>query len=120
MSRDPEICTVCERVVSGGRDTFGWFHRNPVCAECHLWLWSVIEEQDGQDVYGLAPHHHDLSITGSMIGSTVFESVQSPDAYGRIDCGDRWFYPDADAGGLAGVYSPKSREERMGAAAAGG
>jgi hypothetical protein len=50
-----------------------------------------------QPYYGLGPHHHDLTITGMLIGSTVFDAQDDPN-----------FTSDPDAPGL-GVWHYKSK-----------
>jgi hypothetical protein len=74
----------CGTLLTGGIDTFGPWN-DPLCWECYSG-----EDVNGADRshYGLAPHRHDLSKTGSFIGSTVFETdredvegfVADPDA----------------------------------------
>jgi hypothetical protein len=81
-------------------------------ARLHLWLerfefglflFGVImgckfcTDKDGNccyPYYGLGPHKHDLSKTGSFIGSTVFIDEPTP----------KNFSPDSDGSG-AGVYT---------------
>jgi hypothetical protein len=64
---------VCGKELANELDTFG-DHDHPMCWGCYA---------AGNDVdysyYGLAPHHHDLERTGSIIGSTVFDSKDDPD-----------------------------------------
>jgi len=79
-------CVVCQKVLLGGIDTFGSYDM-PMC-------WEHFSELNGQggSCYGLAPHVHDLSRTGSIIGSTVFTGEE-----------DSRFVADLDAPGL-GVW----------------
>ena len=55
-------------------------------------------DPDGDNVYpyyGLRPHGHDLSKTGSFIGSTVFDDGPLPDN----------FEPDKETDGQCGTYT---------------
>jgi hypothetical protein len=74
MKMTARQCWKCEKPLSGGTDTFGW--PGDECWNCYAELKSM----EGETWYGLAPHHHDLSITGSIIGSTVFDPLPEPDA----------------------------------------
>jgi hypothetical protein len=96
-------CAFCDVPVSGGRDTYGDLYY-PICFDCHWGMFSGGD--DFQDWYGVAPHVHDLSRTGSMIGSTVLMDISAQlSANGEYDCGGGVFFrPDPDATGL-GVYS---------------
>ena len=85
-------CTVCGCELTGGLDTFG-AHDLLMCWDCH----SEIASEAAQPYYGLGPHHHDLTITGSFIGSTVFDAQDDPN-----------FTPDPDAPWL-GVWHHKAR-----------
>lgn len=75
-------CTACFKQLTNGLDTFGQ-HNMPLC-------WDCFSEMNGENRshYGLGPHEHDLSRTGSIIGSTVFTGE------------DDRFTPDPDAPGL--------------------
>ena len=66
-------CTCCEKPLSGGIDTFGDIGQE-MCWTCYSEC-SGMGEPVEQSWYGLAPHHHDLSITGGIIGSTVLEPL---------------------------------------------
>lgn len=98
MARLPITCTACETQLLGGSDTFG----DVGCVFC----WKCYSELVGGDgpeggsVYGLGPHHHDLTITGSIIGSTVFDPLPEPNADGEYVIGNQLFIPDPDAPGL--------------------
>jgi len=94
-------CSNCGKQLTGGLDTFGdisWPH----CAECTP---EPEEPRVGDSWYGLAPHHHDMSRTGSIIGSTVFDELPTEhDSDGTIIIkpGLR-FWPDIEAPGC-GTY----------------
>lgn len=104
IPRDPLRCTRCQTVLQGGLDTFG-DPSEEICAEC--W-YEEIEADDSFDHYGMAPHHHDFSITGGWIGSTVLEELPAPDEYGVIALPDgRFFVPDVEVEGAAGTYCRK-------------
>lgn len=64
-------CHICGEPLTNGLDTYG-LPGEEVCATC--WFYEVDPVQP-ETIYGLAPHHHDLNITGSIIGSTVFEPL---------------------------------------------
>lgn len=60
--------------------------------------------------YGLAPHRHNLTLTGSHIGSTVFEPLaQYQKTAGRYWIPERslWFWPDPEMNGEMGIWSDK-------------
>jgi len=47
--------------------------------------------------YGVAPHHHDLTKTGSFLGSTVLDPLPEPDEDGVYHLpGGICFRPDPD------------------------
>jgi hypothetical protein len=85
-------CIVCDVELTGGLDTYGSYDM-PMCWDCY----SEMAGETIQPYYGLGPHHHDLTITGSFIGSTVFDAQDDPN-----------FSPDPDAPGL-GVWHYKNR-----------
>ncbi|MBU0847157.1 hypothetical protein KKH23_08195 [Patescibacteria group bacterium] len=82
-------CVVCGAEIQG-IEVYG----PTVAVRC----WSCYAKgNEGEHVYyGMAPHHHDESITGSVVGSTVIESAEPTDE----------FTPDPDAPGL-GVWHVK-------------
>ncbi|MCC6458032.1 MAG: hypothetical protein IT328_23965 [Caldilineaceae bacterium] len=102
MARIAIACTACQKPLAGGTDTFGdiW---QPFCWICYAELNSGPQGQ----WYGLAPHHHDLSITGSIIGSTVFDPLPEPNANGEYVMGDQTFMPDPHAPGL-GIWEQRA------------
>jgi len=86
----------CGKPLTGGIDTFGDVGEN-LCWDCY----AQRNAEWYDTVYGLGPHHHDLSKTGSFIGSTVMEPLPEPDEDGRHIFPDgREFIPDPDAPGL--------------------
>lgn len=99
MSRIAIICVCCGKELRNGLDTFG-NNDAPMCWDCY----SALQGEAGcNQYYGLAPHHHDLSITGTMIGSTVFDPLPEPNADGEYVIGEQIFYPDPQASGM-GVW----------------
>ena len=99
-------CKCCNCELSGGLDTYGDVG-DELCQPCWLGLCYEAEHYTNSlDWYGLAPHHHDLSKTGSMIGSTVFDPL--PDEKD----GEGWyiikpglfFLPDDETGGGMGLW----------------
>ena len=103
MTRIPIQCTACEKTLRGGIDTFGDWNM-PFCWDCYGELNSNGGCIESGDYYGLAPHHHDLNLTGSIIGSTVFDPLPEPNEYGEYIVGNRIFTPDPEAPGL-GIWS---------------
>ncbi len=99
-------CYKCDKPLSGGLDTFGAVGAE-MCWDCYA-ATNAGETHDEDELtwYGLAPHHHDLSRTGGIIGSTVFDPLP-PMRAGEIDLGDVTFIPDREAGGMAGIYHRK-------------
>lgn len=98
-------CTCCGAPLTGGEDTFGTIDQ-PMCQGCHF---SLIEETEDQMWYGLAPHHHDLTLTGNLIGSTVLDPLPEPALDGRywIESRGAWFQPDDEMDGKLGVWSTR-------------
>jgi len=94
-------CTLCDVPLRNATDTFGEWNY-PMCWDCYAGLVGENEET----WYGLAPHHHDLTITGSVIGSTVFDPLPERGVNGEYDLGDRTFMPDPEAPGC-GVWTRK-------------
>ena len=61
---------------------------------------------EGTAWYGLAPHKHDLSLTGSIVGSTVFDLLPEPPSLEGsywMDSHKAWFTPD-DEDGTMGMW----------------
>ena len=96
MARLAMQCTSCEKQLRGGTDTFGDVNC-PFCWQCYS---SLVGEGGFGQYYGLAPHHHDLTITGSIIGSTVLDPLPEPNADGEYIIGNQVFMPDPEAPGL--------------------
>ena len=94
-------CELCEKPLTGGTDTFGW--PGDMCWNCYAEMNS---HGDGELWYGLGPHHHDLEITGSIIGSTVLEPLPKPNAQGEYEIDGCLFLPDPEAAGL-GTWTRK-------------
>lgn len=78
MTRLAYQCTACEKALEGNTDTFGW--PGNFCWNCYAELNCNGGCLEGGSYYGLAPHHHDLTLTGHMIGSTVFDPLPEPNA----------------------------------------
>jgi hypothetical protein len=99
IPREPLLCMLCQSPLRGELDTFGEPGQE-ICYDC----WVDLPEQN-ETWYGMAPHHHDLTLTGSFIGSTVFDAIPEPDANGVIVLSDgRFFVPDAEVDGAQGTY----------------
>lgn len=96
MTRLAVVCTACQNPLANATDTFGDVY-SPFCWECYS---ALNGESGGNGYYGLAPHHHDLSITGSMIGSTIFDPLPKPNACGEYIVGNMAFIPDPSVPGL--------------------
>lgn len=97
-------CVLCGIELTGEIDTFGLIGQE-MCWDC----WS--SEQDYDDsYYGMAPHHHDLSITGSYIGSTILDPLPERNENGAywIESAQMWFRPDLEVDGAMGVWSKQS------------
>ena len=89
-------CDHCDKPLTGGLDTYGW--PGNLCWDCYAeWNSQTVA---GRAYYGLGPHHHDLSITGSIIGSTVLDPLPEPNADGEYIIDNQVFIPDPDAPGL--------------------
>lgn len=98
-------CQICGTPLTGGLDTFGTI-TEPTCAYCHTGFCDDCDDRIGDCWYGLGPHRHDLSITGSMIGSTVLEDLsQYPkDQEDRYIVGPGlYFIPDPSLGDGPGM-----------------
>lgn len=97
-------CVACGKELTGGLDSYGDYDA-PLCQECHLGMSD--DDQIIDSWYGLAPHHHDLTLTGSFIGSTIFDPLPEPAPDGRYWILSRgaWFQPDDETGGEMGIWS---------------
>lgn len=103
-------CERCGIELSGGLDTFGDIGHE-LCQDC-WYEWE--EETNGVSYYGMAPHIHDLTITGSYIGSTImldYKAISKQDERGRYWIEDRnmWFTPDYEPGvdGYQGMWEER-------------
>lgn len=104
---DALACVACGDPIPDVRAAYGPV-AEPLCQSC----WFEFQEEQGEDWYGLAPHTHDLSKTGTYIGSTEFLPLPiSQWEGGWIDCSfmgeswrGTWFRPDPDDPQM-GVYS---------------
>lgn len=101
-------CHMCGVELHNDTDTYG-YHGSELCADC--W-YEQDEQENGVYYYGAAPHFHDLSRTGSFIGSTVFEDYKATskrDERGRywIESRQMWFTPDDEVGGDAGMWEER-------------
>lgn len=95
-------CYICGKPLTGGTDTFGW--PDDLCWDCYVEFQAGCE---GESYYGLAPHHHDETITGSLIGSTVYDSLPESMPCGGYDLGYATLIPDPEMDGKAGIWTPK-------------
>lgn len=102
-------CKACQCELSGGLDTYG-APGQELCQQDWLAL-SYEAEQVERTWYGLAPHHHDLTITGSIIGSTVFDPLpEEKNEYGeRIIEPGLYFLPEDETGGYMGLWRDTRR-----------
>ena len=92
-------CSICHAPLTNGLDTFGDVHF-PLCWDCYAYCNANGGGPESAGYYGLAPHHHDESVTGSIIGSTVFDPLPEPEIDGSYRFGNRTFTPDPAAPGL--------------------
>lgn len=101
-------CMMCGVPLNGELDTYGDIG-SELCADC----WYDEDERiNGVYFYGLAPHIHDLTITGSYLGSTVYLDYQSTakrDERGRywIEHMKMWFSPDDEVDGYQGMWEER-------------
>ncbi len=111
MSDTELICHFCKAAIA--RPQENWGERNsPTCLPCFLGLSAISDHEPQESWYGLAPHTHDLTLTGSFIGSTVMTPLPAL-TNGSVDLGWGWFTPDDESPGM-GVYSPYSLDESAG------
>lgn len=106
-------CTLCGKEMKFDRNSYGDLDC-PFCFDC----WGEAEIAETDDMYGPGPHAHDLSKTGSFVGSTVLLELPAPDASGWIDLAPlggwyaNWMYKPDDEGPECGVYTHKSNFAR--------
>lgn len=109
MRRFPLRCAICGTELKTDLDCYGDIGED-VCIDC--WY----DNQPDDVWYGQAPHHHNMTLTGSFIGSTVFEPLP-PDSekhpvYGYwIESAQAYFRPDEEVGGDAGLWTRRPKEE---------
>ena len=104
MSNTELICHFCEAVIARPQENWGEWN-SPTCLRCYTELSAMSDHEPEESWYGIAPHTHDLTLTGSFIGSTVLTPLPAPTQGGRrVDLGWGWFVPDEDAPGM-GIYS---------------
>ena len=115
MKNTELICHFCEAAIARPQENWGQWN-SPTCLQCFLELSALSDHEPQECWYGLAPHTHDLTLTGSFIGSTVMTPLTALPAltYGSADLGWGWFTPDEDAPGM-GVYTPYSPNEQAAA-----
>jgi len=92
FNRIPLTCFLCGCHLIGGIDTFGDIGQE-CCQSC---FWEL-HGQEGTVWYGMAPHKHDLSFTGSYVGSAVFDILLGPPTLEGsfwIEFHKAWFTPD--------------------------
>lgn len=64
-------CEACGVAIANEWEAYGNVGET-LCMDCWYDMIDLEELERGySEVYGIAPHHHDLSITGNIIGSTV-------------------------------------------------
>lgn len=97
-------CCICEKRLTGGLDTFGdpQLGLGEFCEQCWRDFQDNMPEGDFSSWYGLAPHHHDFDLTGSIFGSTVFDGIpednRDADGWYKVEEG-LYFRPDPEAPG---------------------
>lgn len=100
-------CTICGVTLKGELDTFGDIGAE-VCEDC----WYELPENN-ESWYGMAPHVHDMTITGHMIGSTVLTPLPEPDANGVYFVDGLYFVPDKEVDGAQGMWHEKYPYEQQ-------
>ena len=87
-------CDLCETELVEDWEIFGDFDQT-LCIDC--WWKLTAEEQGYEEVFGLPPHHHDLSITGSIIGSTVDDLLpETKTPGGWYILSEGWYFKPSD------------------------
>ena len=112
MSSTELICHFCEAVIARPQENWGQWN-SPTCLSCYLELSAMSCHEQQESWYGLAPHIHDLTLTGSFIGSTVMTPLPALTG-GAVDLGWGWFTPDEEAPGM-GIYSLYGQNEQTAA-----
>lgn len=104
-------CKLCGLTIVNTWEEYG-SPDEVLCVRCWYDLQDEQEEAQGyHEVYGIGPHHHDLSRTGSIIGSTVDDPLPdvAPDSEGFIMITPTSYYkpgtnPDGAGMGLWRYY----------------
>jgi hypothetical protein len=87
-------CELCGEKLEEDWEVYGEIGET-LCVDC--WYEARAEENGYEEVFGLPPHHHDLTITGSIIGSTVDDPLpETKTASGWYDLGDGWWFKPSD------------------------
>jgi len=94
-------CSMCGKELKNQLDTYGDIGAE-LCADC----WYDLPENN-EGWYGMVPHHHNLELTGSYLGSTVFDPLPEPDTNGVYAVNGLYFVPDMEVGGDQGVWYEK-------------
>jgi len=91
-------CQSCGETLENEFNVYGDVGET-LCWAC--WSDMVDAERGYSEVYGIGPHHHDMSITGSIIGSTVFDALEGErDADGWYHINEKvWYKPDTNPDG---------------------
>lgn len=102
-------CISCGKQLSNGLDTYGAVGQE-LCWRCYSEHLEEGLNAPTVDYYGLAPHRHDLTITGSYVNSTVFEPLtqyEKKDSRYWIPERGLWFWPDPEMKGEMGIWTDK-------------
>jgi len=86
-------CEQCGKPIANF-ETFGNVNEQ-LCWDCYS---EIFDAESEQEWYGVGPHKHDLSITGSIIGSTVHDDLsqyEKVNGWYQIEPG-LYFWPDPD------------------------
>lgn len=105
FDRIQKTCQHCKTPITDDLLAYGRLG-DEICWDCY---WDLIDDDPMNDWwYGMAPHVHDLSKTGGIIGSTVFmDYADCPtDGKGRywIESTNAWFSPDDEVDGAQGIW----------------
>lgn len=104
-------CDDCKSPITYEWDVYGELGEC-LCARCWYARQEAEDEAQGySEVYGIGPHHHDLSRTGHIIGSTVDDPLPdvAPNAEGFIRITATSYYkpdtnPDGEGMGMWRYY----------------
>lgn len=101
FNRIPITCVACKKELKHPADIWGDVGQE-LCVDCY---WSIATDDDDdfiEYVYGVGPHHHDFTLTGSWIGSTVDDPLpdNEQDGWHWIENQKAWFRPDPEVPGL--------------------